>query len=121
MDKSDYVVCYYCPMDIDPDYRYVYLSYTTYWDACLFAAEEAINIVMKKYGDLIKEEAEEYIRETEPYQAHDMATVIDDILMRDYIGYEVYRILPETSKEDIKDLFTDNPEEFCCRCCKREI
>lgn len=120
MNKSDYVVCYYCTMDTNPDYTYEYLPYTTYWNACLFADEKSGDIAIKKYGDLIKEEAKEYLRETEPYQANDMITVIDDILLRDYIGYKVYRVLPETPKDAIKEDFIDNPEVFCACYCKRE-
>jgi len=118
MEKADYVVCYWCGVDIVPEYQYKYFSYVTYNEAAWEAHQLSCEISIEEY----RNEIFDSLTEEMDNNGFGMAGFADafEKVMSDFIVFEVYRVLPETPKEAIEDEFDSDPESFILHWCVRE-
>lgn len=109
---DDYIVEYWISGEFE-NAQYEYLDGSNYWKACLFGDMESQKLAVAKYGEDIIEEAKQCVLldESDPYYSEAWMDAIDNILLSDYIQYAVYRVVPETPKDAIKE-WVDDVEKF---------
>lgn len=109
---DDYLVEYWISGEFENS-QYEYLSSSNYCEACLFGDMESQKLAIAKYGEDILKEAKGHMSldESDPCYNEILTDIIDDILLSDYIQYAVYRVVPETPKDAIKE-WIDDVEKF---------
>lgn len=118
INKNDYVGVYWIKTDIEIDYDYEYFSYVPFneavWETKFLCEQRVINENRQLvYDEFTKECHNEWV----PSEFADAY----ERVMDEFVGFEVWRVLPETPREAIEDLFDSSPDLFLQIWCVREV
>lgn len=117
METHDWIIRYWCPMEIDPSYHYIYMSATPFVVAASEAEQAATDLIIGLgYKDRVFDEAEEILDTMEHPEQTSFSRVVSELAHQFYMEYEIYRVLPEFGRGDWKT----NPITFLTNCCVRE-
>lgn len=117
METHDWIICYWCPMEIDPSCHYIYMPATIFETAAQEAEQAAAELIIRLgYKDLILDEAEEILDTMEHPEQTSLSEVVSELTHQFYMECEIYRVLPGFEGSDWKA----NPTSFLINHCIRE-